>query len=66
MEKEQIAKFVNKLNEEEQQVIRLRYGLDDNKPRTLFEVSEIMGISRERVRQIEEIAINKLRETDAK
>jgi len=48
-------------NERDRQVVVMRYGLDDNNPKTLGEVAEILGISRERVRQIEERAIRLIR-----
>lgn len=48
-------------NERDRQVIVLRYGLADNNPKTLGEVAEMLGISRERVRQIEERAIRLIR-----
>jgi len=50
------------LDEREQQVIRLRYGLDDGLPRTLDQIGKLFGLSRERVRQIEREVMNKLRE----
>ena len=46
----------------EASVIRLRFGLEDDTPRTLTEIGEQMGISRERVRQIEASALLKLRQ----
>ncbi|MET9486771.1 sigma-70 family RNA polymerase sigma factor [Nocardia sp. NPDC006630] len=49
------------LDEREQQVIRLRYGLDDGQPRTLDQIGKIFGLSRERVRQIEREVMSKLR-----
>ncbi len=49
------------LSERERQVLTLRYGLADGIPRTLSEVAEILGISRERVRQIEAEALRRLR-----
>ncbi len=52
------------LDEREQQVIRLRYGLDDGQPRTLDQIGKLFGLSRERVRQIEREVMVKLREGD--
>ncbi|WP_019927930.1 sigma-70 family RNA polymerase sigma factor [Nocardia sp. BMG111209] len=49
------------LDEREQQVIRLRYGLDDGQPRTLDQIGKLFGLSRERVRQIEREVMSKLR-----
>ncbi|MEU0541255.1 sigma-70 family RNA polymerase sigma factor [Nocardia sp. NPDC005978] len=49
------------LDEREQQVIRLRYGLDDGQPRTLDQIGKLFGLSRERVRQIEREVMTKLR-----
>ena len=49
------------LDEREQMVVRMRYGLDDGKPHTLDEIGRVFGISRERVRQIERDSMAKLR-----
>jgi len=49
------------LTEAEKNVVILRYGLNDNQPRTLLEVSSVLGITRERARQLENKAIIKLR-----
>jgi RNA polymerase nonessential primary-like sigma factor len=49
------------LDEREQQVIRLRFGLDDGQPRTLDQIGKVFGLSRERVRQIEREVMAKLR-----
>jgi len=49
------------LSDRESAVIRLRYGLDDGKERTLEEIGEFLNVTRERARQIEIKAINKLR-----
>ena len=45
----------------EQQVLRMRFGLDDGKPRTLEDVGHRFGVTRERIRQIEAKALRKLR-----
>ncbi|PZM90455.1 MAG: RNA polymerase subunit sigma, partial [Actinobacteria bacterium] len=50
------------LSQREQAVIRLRFGLDDGRQRTLDEVGREFGLSRERIRQIEKVTLHKLRE----
>ena len=50
------------LDEREQSVIRLRYGLDDGQPHTLDQIGKRFGLSRERVRQIEREVMSKLRQ----
>jgi RNA polymerase nonessential primary-like sigma factor len=52
------------LDEREQSVIRLRYGLEDGQPRTLDQIGKRFGLSRERVRQIEREVMSKLRQGD--
>ncbi len=54
----------DRLTPRERRVLELRYGLDDNQPRTLDEVGEAFGISRERVRQIQKEALEKLKNSD--
>jgi len=54
------------LNEREEKVLRLRYGLDDNHPRTLEEVGKEFNVTRERIRQIEAKAIKKLKHQSRK
>lgn len=61
---EDLDKVLNTLNVKEQQVIRWRFGLEDGRTRTLQEIGDVMGVSRERVRQIELYAFRKLRNTD--
>lgn len=58
---EEVKELLETLGDRERQVIRLRYGLDDEKPHTLEEIGEILGVTRERVRQIEAKALEKLR-----
>ncbi|MBP3338219.1 MAG: sigma-70 family RNA polymerase sigma factor, partial [Lachnospiraceae bacterium] len=62
MLKEQIIEVLGSLTDREQKVIILRYGLDDGRQRTLEEVGEIFGVTRERIRQIEAKALRKLRQ----
>jgi DNA-directed RNA polymerase sigma subunit (sigma70/sigma32) len=50
-----------KLSDKEQNVINLRFGLEDNKLKTLQEVGNTLGYTRERVRQIQNIALDKIR-----
>ncbi|NLV92165.1 MAG: sigma-70 family RNA polymerase sigma factor [Firmicutes bacterium] len=59
--KEAINDLVATLSDREQTVIRLRFGLDDDQNRTLQQVGEVLGVTRERVRQIEKRALKKLR-----
>ncbi len=58
---EQLMESLETLSEREQQVLRLRFGLDDGRPRTLEEVGRVFHVTRERIRQIEAKALRKLR-----
>ena len=57
---------LTELPERERRVLELRFGLSDDQPKTLREIGEIMDLSRERVRQIESRALNKLRRSHKK
>jgi RNA polymerase primary sigma factor len=60
--REELRKALETLSERERRVLELRYGLEDDQPRTLEETGKILGISRERVRQIQNEALEKLRQ----
>lgn len=61
VQKEEVKELLETLSEREREVIRLRYGLEDGKARTLEEIGGQLGVTRERVRQIEARAMEKLR-----
>ncbi|HET6278149.1 MAG TPA: sigma-70 family RNA polymerase sigma factor [Candidatus Polarisedimenticolia bacterium] len=58
--KDHLHACLGELDPKEQKVLRLRFGLDEGEPRTLKEIGEMMGLSRERIRQIEAQALDKL------
>ena len=62
MLKEDVSRLIRTLSTREQAVIRMRYGLDDGKPKTLEEIGDRFSVTRERVRQIEVTALHKLRQ----
>lgn len=59
--REELLSSMEILTEREQMIIKLRFGFDDGRPRTLEEVGRVYGVTRERIRQIEEKALRKLR-----
>jgi RNA polymerase primary sigma factor len=61
MLKEQLVEVLSTLTDREQEVLRLRFGLDDGRARTLEEVGQQFKVTRERIRQIEAKALRKLR-----
>jgi RNA polymerase primary sigma factor len=60
--REQLSEVLDTLTDREQQVLRLRFGLDDGRARTLEEVGKVFNVTRERIRQIEAKALRKLRQ----
>lgn len=59
--KEDLEKVLDTLNPRERRVVRWRFGLEDGRMKTLQEIGELMGVSRERIRQIESSAFRKLK-----
>ncbi len=59
--REELLKSMDILTEREQMILKLRFGFDDGRPRTLEEVGRVYNVTRERIRQIEEKALRKLR-----
>jgi RNA polymerase primary sigma factor len=62
---EQLQSALNRLPPREAQILRLRYGLEDGRVYTLEEVGQTIGVTRERVRQLEAQALNRLRQSSA-
>lgn len=61
LDKERVNGLLDMMSERERRILDMRFGLENNKPHTLAEVAKKLGVSRERIRQIEESALNKLR-----
>jgi RNA polymerase primary sigma factor len=61
---ERIAEVLRSLPQRDREVLELRFGLNDAHPRSLDEVAQVFGVSRERIRQIEFRALNRLRQPD--
>jgi len=55
-----VYKMLETMDPREATILRMRFGLDDSEPKTLKEIGESMGLTRERVRQIENEALNRL------
>jgi len=61
LDKERVDNLLEVMSEREREILDLRFGLTNDKPQTLAEVAKKLGVSRERIRQIEEAALRKLR-----
>jgi len=61
IQKEHLGTWITQLNEREQKILKLRFGLEGAEPLTLAEIGRQINVSRERVRQLEAKAIMKLR-----
>lgn len=61
LQRERLTQLMDQLSSREKEILKLRYGLDGHRPRTLAEIGEILSLSRERVRQIEQRTLAKLR-----
>ena len=63
VQKEEVQEMLSTLTEKEQKILRLRYGLEDGNVHTLEETRQILGVTRERIRQLESRALEKLRKS---
>ena len=61
LQEKDITKLISTLNKREQEIIKRRFGIDNEEPKTLEQIGNALGFSKERIRQIENIAIQKLR-----
>lgn len=64
IEEDDVISLLSRLDKREQDIIKHRFGLEDEKPKTLEQIGNALGFSKERIRQIENIAIQKLRKVD--
>jgi RNA polymerase primary sigma factor len=64
--RDELSELLEVLNDRERTIILMRFGLDDGKPKTLEEVGKKFGVTRERIRQLQNIALAKLRRALAK
>lgn len=64
LQEKDVTKLISILDSREQEIIKRRFGIDEEEPKTLEQIGNAMGFSKERIRQIENMAIQKLRRVD--
>ena len=64
LQEKDITKLIGHLDKREQEIIKRRFGIDDEEPKTLEQIGNALGFSKERIRQIENLAIQKLRKVE--
>ena len=64
LQKKDVIKLISVLDNREQEIIKRRFGIDNEEPKTLEQIGNMMGFSKERIRQIENSALQKLRRMD--
>ena len=64
LQEKDIIKLINILDNREQEIIKRRFGIDNEEPKTLEQIGNALGFSKERIRQIENVALQKLRRVD--
>ena len=64
LQEKDITKLISVLDKREQEIIKRRFGIDNEEPKTLEQIGNAMGFSKERIRQIENVALQKLRKVE--
>ena len=64
LQEKDITRLINTLDNREQEIIKRRFGIDNEEPKTLEQIGSALGFSKERIRQIENVALQKLRRVD--
>ena len=65
LKEKDVIKLIKNLNTREQEIIKRRFGIENDEPKTLEQIGKSLGFSKERIRQIENLAIQKLRKMDS-